>query len=102
NADGVLRPGLFARVQLTVNQRQNAMLVPESALIPQGQDRFVYKVTDGTVAFTRVVLGERRAGEAEIRDGLKPGDQVVTAGQLKLVDGATVEVRAAAAAASRD
>jgi membrane fusion protein, multidrug efflux system len=102
NASGILRPGLFARVQLTVDQRQNAMLLPEAALVPQGQDRFVYLVTDGTVAFTKVGIGGRRAGEVEITDGLKPGDAVVTAGQLKLFDGAAVTVRAAAAAASRD
>ena len=102
NASGILRPGLFARVQLTVDQRQNAMLLPEAALVPQGQDRFVYLVTDGTVTFTKVGVGERRAGEVEITDGLKPGDAVVTAGQLKLFDGAAVTVRAAAAAASRD
>jgi membrane fusion protein (multidrug efflux system) len=102
NPDAVLRPGLFARVQLTIDQRQNAMLLPESALVPQGLDRFVYRVVDGAVAFTKVDVGERSAGQVEITGGVKPGDAIVTAGQLKLFDGATVDVRAAAAAASRD
>jgi membrane fusion protein, multidrug efflux system len=102
NPDAVLRPGLFARVQLTIDQRQNAMLLPESALVPQGLDRFVYRVVDGAVSFTKVDVGERSAGQVEITGGVKPGDAIVTAGQLKLFDGATVDVRAAAAAASRD
>lgn len=102
NADGVLRPGLFARVQLTVDQRASAMLVPEAAMVPQGQERFVYRVAEGKVKFTKVTIGERNAGLVEIKDGLSPGDQIVTAGQLKLFDGARVDIRAAATAASRD
>ena len=102
NPDGVLRPGLFARVQLTIDQRQNAMLVPESALVPQGQDRFVYRVSEGEVSFTKVEVGERSAGQVELTGGVKPGDIIVIAGQLKLFDGATVDIRPMAAKASRD
>jgi membrane fusion protein (multidrug efflux system) len=102
NPDGALRPGLFARVRLTIDRRQNAMLVPESALVPQGQDRFVYLIEDDTVTFTKVATGERNAGEVEITSGLKPGDRIVSGGQLKLFDGAAVEIRPAAGKASRD
>jgi membrane fusion protein, multidrug efflux system len=102
NANGMLRPGLFARVELTVDQRQSAMLLPEATLVPQGQDRFVYLVDDGKVTYTKVEIGERRAGQVEIKRGVKPGDQVVTAGQIKLFNGAAVTIRPAAAAASRD
>lgn len=102
NPDGALRPGLFARVRLTIDQRPNALLVPETALVPQGSDRYVYRVADGAVAYVKVATGDRRAGEVEIRDGLDPGDVVVTAGQLKLYDGAVVEIRPTTAAATRD
>jgi membrane fusion protein (multidrug efflux system) len=96
NADGTLRPGLFARVRLTIDQRPSAMLIPESALVPQERDRFVYRVVENHVSFVKVKIGERRIGEVEILSGLKPGDMVVTAGQLKLYDGAAVDIRPSA------
>lgn len=102
NPDGALRPGLFARVRLTIDQRPNAMLIPETALVPQGTDRYVYRVNDGAVTYVKVTTGERRAGEVEITDGLSPGDIVVTAGQLKLYDGAEVRIQPTAAAAARN
>jgi membrane fusion protein (multidrug efflux system) len=92
NPDGRLRPGLFARISLVLNERDNAIQVPEQALVPQGQEQFVFKVVDGKAAFTKVKVGIRRNGMAEITDGLAPGDVVVTAGQLKIRDGVPVKV----------
>jgi membrane fusion protein (multidrug efflux system) len=91
NPDGRLRPGLFVRVSLVLNERNDAIQVPEQALVPQGQDQFVFKVADGKAAFTKVQVGIRRDGMAEITDGLAPGDVVVTAGQLKIRDGVPVK-----------
>ena len=91
NPDGRLRPGLFVRVSLVLNERDDAIQVPEQALVPQGQDQFVFKVEGDKVAMTKVTVGIRRDGMAEIVEGLAPGDQVVTAGQLKIRDGATVK-----------
>jgi membrane fusion protein (multidrug efflux system) len=78
------------------------MLVPEAALVPQGEDRFVYRVEEGEVKFAKVEVGERSAGQVELTGGVKPGDVIVTAGQLKLFDGAAVDIRPTAAKASRD
>ncbi len=91
NPDGRLRPGLFVRVSLVLNERDDAIQVPEQALVPQGQDQYVFKVADGKAAFTKVEVGIRRDGMAEILNGLEPGDQVVTAGQLKIRDGVPVK-----------
>jgi membrane fusion protein, multidrug efflux system len=91
NQDGRLRPGLFARIVLVLNERNDAIQVPEQALVPQGQDQFVFKVVDGKVALTKVEVGIRRDGMAEIVSGLGPDDQVVTAGQLKIRDGAAIK-----------
>jgi membrane fusion protein (multidrug efflux system) len=91
NPDHMLRPGLFARVTLVLNERQDALQVPEQALVPQGQDQFVFKVEDGKAAFTKVKVGIRREGMVEITEGLGPEDEVVTAGQLKIRDGAEVK-----------
>ena len=91
NRDGRLRPGLFARISLVLNERDDAIQVPEQALVPQGQDQFVFKVVDGKAALTKVQVGIRRDGMAEILEGLGPDDQVVTAGQLKIRDGAAIK-----------
>jgi membrane fusion protein, multidrug efflux system len=90
NPEHVLRPGLFARVTLVLNERDNAIQVPEQALVPQGQEQFVFRVVDGKAAFTKVEVGIRREGMVEITAGLGPEDEVVTAGQLKIRDGAEV------------
>jgi membrane fusion protein (multidrug efflux system) len=95
NSDGVLRPGLFARVTLVLNEREDAVQVPEQALVPQGQDQYVFRVVDGKAVFTEVSVGIRREGMVEILDGLGPDDEVVTAGQLKIRDGAAVNPVAA-------
>jgi membrane fusion protein (multidrug efflux system) len=92
NPDGSLRPGLFARVSLTLTTVPDAVLIPEQAIVAFGKDQFVFKVVDGKVAQTRVTLGERRNAEVEISKGLAPGDMVVTAGQLKIRDGVPVTV----------
>lgn len=92
NADGVLRPGLFARVTLIVDTRTNALVVPEQAIVPRENEHFVFRIVDGTAKLTKVELGQRRAGEVEIVNGLNAGDTVVTSGQLRLRDGSAVRV----------
>ncbi len=95
NPDRVLRPGLFARVRLILDERPSAVVVPEQALVPRGQQRFVFRVVDGKAMRTEVRIGQRRSGQVEIVDGLAAGDTVVTAGQIKLRDGTPVTVPAA-------
>jgi membrane fusion protein (multidrug efflux system) len=87
-----LKPGMFVRVGLTLDTRQNAILVSEPAIWPQGQDSFVYRVVDGTAVLTKVKVGQRRPGEVEVLAGLAPGDMVITEGQMKIKDGAPVMV----------
>ncbi|HEY7760459.1 MAG TPA: efflux RND transporter periplasmic adaptor subunit [Burkholderiales bacterium] len=87
-----LKPGMFVRVALTLETRKNAILVPEPAIWPQGQDSFVFRVEGGKAMLTKVEIGARRPGEVEIVAGLSPNDTVVTEGQMKLRDGAPVMV----------
>jgi membrane fusion protein, multidrug efflux system len=91
NPDAILRPGLFVRVALVLNEREDAIQVPEQALVPQGQEQFVFRVVDGKAALTKVTAGIRRDGMVEITEGLGPDDEVVTAGQIKIRDGAPVQ-----------
>jgi membrane fusion protein (multidrug efflux system) len=92
NEDAALRPGVFARVKLIVTERNDALLVPEEAVVPMGAERVVYRVIDGKAVGARIRIGARRGGAVQVLDGLSPGDMVVTAGQLKLRDGAPVTV----------
>ena len=97
-----LKPGMFVRVGLTLDTRQNAILVSEPAIWPQGQDSFVFRVVDGTAVLTKVKLGQRRPGEVEVLAGLSPGDMVITDGQIKMKDGAPVTVLPVGTAAHRE
>ena len=89
NAGGLLRPGMFVRVRLVFGQRQGALMVPEQAIVPGAQPA-VFVVADGKATLKKVKLGSRRTGEVEVSEGLSAGQLVVTAGQMKLREGANV------------
>jgi membrane fusion protein, multidrug efflux system len=107
NSDTTLRPGMFARVKLITRDEKQALVVPEQAIVPQGDEQYVYRVVDGKVARVKVEIGQRRDSKVEVLKGLSASDVVVTAGQLKLRDGMAVSVingngpASAAAPASR-
>ena len=93
NPDGALRAGMFARARLVLRENPAALVIPEEALIPQGADVFVYRVDAGKAQRIAVKPGLRSDGKVEILSGLSEGDQVVTAGQLRLQrDGQEVRV----------
>jgi len=100
NKDGKLRPGMFARVRLFTSGNQDTMVVPEEALFPVGDEKYVYKVVDGKAARQKIVIGQRREGRVEVTEGLGPDDMVVTAGALKLREGAAVSIANSAPAAT--
>lgn len=92
NEGAILRPGLFVRVGLVVSRSDDALLVPEEALVSRGAQLLVYTVVEGKVVAVPVRAGLRREGKVEILEGLKPGDQVITAGHMKVREGAPVSV----------
>lgn len=91
NSDRLLRPGMFARVLLVIEEKLNALMIPEQAIISQGGGQIVYKVVDGKVVEVAVTVGLRRRGLVEIKEGLTPGDTVITAGQIKVRPGSPVK-----------
>ena len=101
NPDTKLKPGLFARVNLILERRGTALVVPEEAIVPKGSASLVVKVVDGKAEFVPVKIGRRRPGEVEIVEGLKVNDTVVTDGQMKLQPGAPVTVMGAPPAAAK-
>jgi membrane fusion protein (multidrug efflux system) len=93
NEESKLRPGMFTHVTVLLGRRNEAKLIPEQALVPMGGDQFVFRIVEGKAALTKVRIGQRREGRVEIVEGLGAHDQVVTAGQMKLHDGAPVRVK---------
>lgn len=90
NPDLRLRPGLFAQVSVTLEVKPDALMVPEQAIWPIGQKKTIYAVENGKAVQRVVTLGQRQPGKVEIVSGIVAGDEIVTAGQMKLFDGAAV------------
>ena len=97
NPDLKLRPGMSARVRITLGTSAKALLVPEQAIWPMGEQKTVFVIDNGKARQVPVELGTRLPGQVEVTSGLKAGDDVVTAGQLKLRDGAPAQGQAPAA-----
>jgi membrane fusion protein (multidrug efflux system) len=92
NAGAVLKPGMFARPRVVFAVREGAIVVPEEALVPQGGKQLVFKVAEGeggkkVSQRIEAKVGLRLPGKVEVLEGLKPGDQVVTAGHARLMRG---------------
>ena len=94
NDDRRLYPGQFVNVVLTLGIQNGAIVVPSQA-VQIGQDKsFVYVIKSDSTAEVRVIKpGATADTMTVIDDGLKPGEQVVTDGQLRLVPGAKVSVK---------
>lgn len=101
NADLKLRPGLFARVNVTLDVNPDALLVPEEAIWPIGQDKTVFVIDDGKAKQKFVQIGQRKDGVVEIVSGLDAGDEVITVGQMKIFDGAAVTSNSAGSGAGK-
>ena len=120
NREGLLRPGMFARVDIAFAERPDAVMLPEEAVVPLGGKFYVYRLSAPApaaasapasasasaaaaatreVVRTEVQLGARRAGLVEASRGLAAGDRVVVAGQQRL-SAPTVRVRLAPASSA--
>jgi RND family efflux transporter MFP subunit len=94
NADGRLRPGLFAQADLGVAERTGVPMLPEDAILQRSDGQIVFVLDgDSRVARRKVTTGVFREGYVEAVTGVAAGDRVVVRGQARLVDGAKVDVR---------
>lgn len=88
DATARLKPGMFARPRVVFAVREDALVVPEEALVPEGGRQYVWKVVqaDGPARAERVEarIGLRRPGVVELLGGVAEGDAVVTAGHARL------------------
>jgi multidrug efflux system membrane fusion protein len=94
NTDNALWPGQFLDVSLVLTSR-TAIVVPSQAIQPGQQGPYVFVVKpDLTVESRPVVLGTRLGAETVVEQGLRAAERVVTDGQLRLVPGSKIEIRA--------
>jgi RND family efflux transporter MFP subunit len=89
NADLVLRPGTFGEIILEIQTHENALVVPQKAIL---ENDHVFIVRDGRAARHDVVLGLQNSTLVEIIEGVEEGDQVIAEGNFGLEDGAPVEI----------
>lgn len=90
NPDALLPDGLFMAVSLVVGEREDAVLVPEEAIISEGGENYLYVVNGAMAARTTIILGQRIDAGVEVRAGLAPGSEVVTRGHQSLRDGSPI------------
>ncbi len=101
NADGALIPGLFTRVRVPISAPQNALLISDRAVGTDQNQKFVLALGDNnTVVYRSVKLGATIDGKRVVRDGLKPGDQIVVNGLQRVRPGMQVAPERLAEAAT--
>lgn len=94
NANEGLWPGQFIKAEIILGIEPNALSVPSAAVQLGPQGAYVFVVRDSNIAEVQpVVVARTQNGESVIANGVKPGEQVVIDGQLRLVNGATVAIR---------
>ena len=91
NTEGLLRTGMFAKAKIVLNDKPQAIVVPEEAIAPLGGKTYVFRVENGKANRVEVQTGIRSAGKVEVA-GINIGDQIVSAGQQK-IRGETADVR---------
>lgn len=91
NGSYMLKPGMFARIEVTTAEKDNAQLVPSSAVVERGGETVLFVIPDGEVvaSFVRVITGIVTADHTEIIEPVIEG-RVVTMGQHLLDEGSPV------------
>ena len=90
--EGLLRPGMFARVAIVYERKMDALQIPRTALLDGDGPPKVFIVQDGKAAERPVQLGLSNGAWIEVTSGLKDGDQVVVVGQGAVKPGAEVRI----------
>jgi membrane fusion protein, multidrug efflux system len=84
NKDKSLLPGAFAKVKLALEKSENAIMVPNSSVLPQGRLKFIFLYKGGKAKQTEITTGIRDSTNIQVMNGIKQGDTVITSGILYL------------------
>ena len=90
NRDQRLKPGQFVKVSVILAERPQALMIPEEAIMPMGQQLMVNLLVAGKVERRVIRIGQRLNGWAEVVEGLQGGETVISAGWQKVVPGREV------------
>jgi multidrug efflux system membrane fusion protein len=94
NSSSQLWPGQFVNVAVKLAVEENAMVVPNQAVQAGEKGEYVYVVKpDMTAEYRPVVTGASSGGETVIEKGVRPGERVVTDGQLRIYPGAKLKIK---------
>jgi membrane fusion protein, multidrug efflux system len=93
NPDEALKPGMFMSVALEVRVKDDAVLIPEEAVVSEGLRQLVYVVKDDKVERRVITMGQRQGGRIEVVEGLTPGETLVVRGVQRVRPGAVVKAR---------
>lgn len=93
NQDEALKPGMFLSVALEVSTKEDAVVVPEEAVVSEGLRHIVYPVKDNKVERRVITIGQRQGGKVEVVDGLKAGETIVVLGVQRVRPGAEIIAR---------
>jgi len=85
-----LQAGMFIEARLATAVRQNAVVIPEDAVLPLQGSNFVWVIADGKATRRQVDLGVRTPGFVEVKSGVERNETVVVGGQERLAEGAPV------------
>ncbi|OQX00521.1 MAG: hypothetical protein BWK80_61645 [Desulfobacteraceae bacterium IS3] len=91
NPEQRLRPGQFVQAGVEVSREENALFIPEQAVIPQPNRQFVWKVQNEQAVMSEIKTGMRKKGMVEVKFGLQAGDRVITGGIQKIAEGMPVK-----------
>jgi RND family efflux transporter MFP subunit len=100
NPDGALKPGLYVTVELHIPRKNPGIIVPADALVFNADGTQVAVADNGTAHFRKVTVARDFGTEVEVRDGIKPGDDLILKPQVALADGSKVQPQAEATAVS--
>lgn len=87
-----LKPGMFGRVRIVYDTRDNALMIPKEAVMNEDGNNSVYVLNDKMVFRRTIQTGYVNGSNIEVIEGLKEGDSVVTIGQSSLQDSSLVQV----------
>jgi len=92
NLDHRLKSGMFAQVEIIIQERPQAILIPSYSILESGEQKAVYIVENGK-AFSRIVeIGNYQADSVEVISGLKSGDTLIVSGQHSLSENKIVNI----------
>ena len=90
--DPELFPGAFARVKIVLGKNENALMIPNNSIVPQGRKKLIYLFKNNKAISTEITTGVRDSTNIQVLTGLNKGDTVITTGLLFLRPNSDVKI----------